>query len=121
MGKTKVKPSYRYKALVERVIDGDTIDVLLDLGFKTLRRERIRFYGVNTPESRTMDLEEKKRGLKAKAFVYEKIQNQDITMESVKQGKFGRYLGKIYLEDGTCLNDLLIKEGHGVEYFGGKR
>jgi len=121
MAKEKVKPSFRYKAFVENIVDGDTADLRIFLGFKVLRQERVRLYGVNCPESRTRNLVEKKKGLKAKGFVYEKIMKRDVIIESFKQGKFGRYLVKIYLEDGTCLNDLLIEKGLAKSYFGGRR
>ena len=121
---------YIYKAKLDRVIDGDTIDVNIDLGFDIQIKKRIRFVGINTPESRTRDLEEKARGLAAKDRVKAILAENDIfTIESQEIGKYGRVLGKIYLSriDGRdsltqiCLNDQLIKEGHGVEYHGGKR
>ncbi len=117
---------YHYRATLRRVVDGDTIDVDVDLGFNIKYSERVRFLGVNTPESRTRDLEEKKRGLAAKAFVEtwleEKTGNQPIIQTTVdKKGKFGRILGRILSEDGECLNDTLLTEGHAVVYDGGKR
>ena len=121
---------YTYKAKLDRVIDGDTIDVNIDLGFDIQVKKRVRFVGINTPESRTRDLEEKARGLAAKDRVKTILSENDIfTIESKEIGKYGRVLGKIYLSkmDGKdyltqiCLNDQLIKEGHGVEYHGGKR
>jgi micrococcal nuclease len=121
---------YIYKARLDRVIDGDTIDVNIDLGFDIQVKKRVRFVGINAPESRTRDLEEKARGLAAKDRVKTILSENDIfTIESKEIGKYGRVLGKIYLSkmDGkdcltqVCLNDQLIKEGHGVEYHGGKR
>ena len=123
---------YVYKAKLVRVVDGDTIDAEIDLGFKVYIRERIRFYGINTPESRTRDLEEKARGLEAKQFLKDtlaKNKNKFILESMVdKKGKFGRILGTIYVEnqeDGITekinVNQHLIDNGHAVEYFGGKR
>ena len=121
---------YTYKAKLDRVIDGDTIDVDIDLGFDIKVKKRVRFVGINAPESRTRDLEEKAKGLAAKDRVKAILAENDIfTIESQEIGKYGRVLGKIYLSriDGRdsltqiCLNDQLIKEGHGVEYHGGKR
>ena len=121
---------YTYKAKLDRVIDGDTIDVHIDLGFDVTVKKRVRFVGINTPESRTRDLEEKARGLAAKDRVKAVLaENESFTLESQEIGKYGRVLGKIYLDklDGKdcltqiCLNDQLITEGHGVEYYGGKR
>ena len=121
---------YTYKAKLQRVVDGDTIDATIDLGFDVFVKKRIRFAGINAPESRTRDLEEKARGLKAKDRVKNILEeNENFTLHSEELGKFGRVLGKIYLDklDGkncltqVCLNDQLVKEKHAVEYFGGKR
>ena len=121
---------YTYKAKLDRVIDGDTIDVKIDLGFDIQIKKRVRFAGINTPESRTRDLEEKARGLAAKDRVKAVLaENETFTLQSNEIGKYGRVLGTIHLDtiDGrdcltkVCLNDLLITEGHGVEYHGGKR
>ena len=119
-------PLYHYRAKVVNIVDGDTIDVELDLGFDIILKERIRFLGMNAPESRTKDLEEKARGLAAKDFVgrwlLEKCGNQCIIETKVdKKGKFGRILGRILDDEGVCLNDVMIKEGHAIPYFGGKR
>ena len=117
---------YHYRAKVDRVIDGDTIDVVFDLGFDIQYKSRVRFVGINTPESRTRDLEEKALGLAAKDFVgrwlVEHAGNSPIIETSLdKKGKFGRVLGRILNEEGICLNDLLVQEGHAVVYEGGKR
>ena len=121
---------YNYKISPLRVIDGDTIDAEIDLGFDVKIKKRIRFMGINTPESRTRDLEEKARGLAAKDRVKQLLGGcNNITLNSYGVGKFGRCLGEIMLDmvDGqekltlVSLNELLIKEGHAVEYHGGKR
>ena len=116
---------YCYRATVLRVVDGDTIDVMLALGFSVSRKERIRFYGINAPESRTRDADEKVRGLAAKAFVilWTEAHADEITIRTRidKRGKFGRILGEIINAAGVCLNDLMIEQGHAVAYFGGKR
>jgi micrococcal nuclease len=115
---------FRYNATVLRVIDGDTIDAMIDLGFSTWKKIRIRFYGINTPESRTRDLEEKKRGLAAKDRVVEALEANDgkFVLQSHGVGKFGRCLGEIFInDDEISLQQMLINEGHGVPYFGGKR
>jgi len=113
---------YIYNAKCLRVVDGDTIDAQVDLGFNTFKKIRIRLVGINTPESRTRDLEEKARGLAAKQFVKDilKKHKDNFILQSQGVGKFGRCLGEIFLGD-IKLNDLLITEGHAVEYFGGKR
>ena len=121
---------YNYKISPLKVIDGDTIDAEIDLGFDIKTKKRIRFMGINTPESRTRDLEEKARGLAAKDRVKQLLDGcKNITLHSHGVGKFGRCLGEIMLDmvDGqekltlVSLNELLIKEGHAVEYHGGKR
>lgn len=91
---------YRYRAKVLRVVDGDTIDFEIDLGFNVLIRERVRLYGINAPETRTRDKKEKEAGEKAEQFVIEKLQSWTKEIEIVtfkdRKGKFGRYLAVIY-------------------------
>ena len=121
---------YEYEARLLRVVDGDTIDVHIDLGFDVSIKQRVRFAGINAPESRTRDLKEKALGLAAKDRVKAILaENPSFTLESTELGKYGRVLGRIHITilDGSesltqiCLNDQLIKEGHAVQYFGGKR
>jgi len=121
---------YQYKVELDRVIDGDTIDCRIDLGFDISTKKRIRFVGINTPESRTRDLEEKVRGLAAKARLKEILETaNEIHLDSHGLGKYGRVLGELYVssydeKDSPTMinvNELLIKEGHAVEYHGGKR
>ena len=113
---------FEYNATVIRVVDGDTIDAMVDLGFSTFKKIRIRMHGINAPESRTRDLEEKKRGLAAKASLTELLEDADnkFILVSHGVGKFGRCLGDIRINDAS-VNLQLINEGHGTEYFGGKR
>ena len=121
---------YTYKIKLDRVIDGDTIDANIDLGFDISVKKRIRFMGINTPESRTRDLEEKARGLAAKDRVKQLLEGcNTIQLTSHGVGKYGRCLGELFVDmvDGQekltleSINELLIKEGHAVEYHGGKR
>ena len=102
--------------------DADTIDVDIDLGFKVwLRKERVRLYGINTPESRTRNLAEKKLGLLAKKRLKELLQkNFTIRTEKDGKGKFGRILGVPYVE-GHNICEQLIEEGHAYIYDGGKK
>ena len=113
---------YEYKCKILRVVDGDTTDVDIDLGFGVwLHKQRIRFYGIDTPESRTRDLEEKKHGLAAKEYVKSHIPvGSTQTLVTVKdgKGKYGRILGQFKLEDGTILNENMISEHHAVAYHG---
>ena len=118
---SKKPEPYVYKATVERVVDGDTIDVTLDLGFDVrLHKQRCRLAGIDTPESRTRDLAEKKLGLAAKDRLVE-LCSSSISIKSFGKGKYGRILAIPYTEDGKDICQLLIKEGHAVEYDGGKK
>jgi micrococcal nuclease len=115
---------FEYNATVTKVVDGDTIDAMVDLGFGTWKKVRIRMHGINAPESRTRDLEEKKKGLAAKARLIEMLEENEnhFVLISHGVGKFGRCLGEIYIKGHqNSLNKQLIWEGHGTEYFGGKR
>jgi len=113
---------YEYKCKIIKVIDGDTTDVDIDLGFGVwLHKQRIRFYGIDTPESRTRDLEEKKYGLAAKEYVKAHIPvGSTQTLVTVKdgKGKYGRILGQFKMEDGSILNEKMISEHHAVAYHG---
>ena len=119
---------YEYKCKVVRVIDGDTVDVDIDLGFGVwLRKERVRIMGIDTPESRTRDKVEKKFGLASKAKLKELLKNGSILKTQVSKkgedmkGKFGRILGDFILDDGRKVTEVLIDEGHAVAYFGGSK
>ena len=114
---------YTYKAKLDRVIDGDTIDANINLGFDITIHKRIRLTGIDTPESRTRDLEEKARGLASKARLIELLGDGDFILESREVGKFGRVLGTIYTiaEESININDTLVEEGYAVEYYGGKK
>lgn len=118
---------YHYKAEVISVYDGDTVTLMIDQGMKHFARVKVRLVGINTPEIRTTDLEEKERGYKAKNFLKDLIEGKTVIVHTVKKGKFGRWLGVLWLyeedmtELGQSLNDLMIQEGHAVAYDGGKR
>ena len=115
---------FEYNATVVKVVDGDTIDAMVDLGFGTWKKVRIRMHGINAPESRTRDLEEKKKGLAAKARLIEMLEENknEFILVSHGVGKFGRCLGEIFLnKKENSVNKQLIWEGHGTEYYGGKR
>lgn len=109
-----------------RVVDGDTIDAEIDLGFGVFIKQRIRLYGIDTPESRTKDLEEKERGLAAKARLTELLPKEFIVQTILnKRGKYGRVLGTLLVEDEsgnvTDINETLVTEGFAVHYFGGAK
>ena len=109
-----------YKAKVLRVVDGDTIDVMLDLGFNFFQKGRVRLVGIDTPESRTRDKVEKKFGKAAKQFLVDWVEKYPhILVESASKGKFGRILGNLYDPDKTeCWNDMAIEANHAVPYHG---
>lgn len=111
---------YIYNAKLDRVVDGDTVDAVVDLGFDTWKFIRIRLVGINTPESRTRDLEEKKFGLASKEYFKSWVAEQEyVIIESTEKGKFGRILGRIYNSDmSVCYNDKSIEDHHAVVYNG---
>ena len=117
---------YEYKVTIDRIIDGDTVDVDINLGFDVvLTKKRVRLYGIDTPESRTRDKEEKVRGLLSKSFLqlqcpvgsYAKLISHDI-------GKFGRILGELFeynTDNEVSINQVMCDEGFAVPYFGGNK
>ena len=112
--------SYRVKK-VTKIVDGDTIDVLLDMGFDILYQQRVRLFGIDTPESRTRDKEEKKYGLLSKYFLKDALSNgKKITIKTYKgdeTGKFGRILGDVWI-DGKSINQTMCDKGYAVAYYG---
>ena len=111
---------YQYNCKIRRVVDGDTVDVDVDLGFGTWRcSERIRLFGVDTPECRTRDAQEKAAGFLAKGFVEDALHvGGTYKLQTKEKGKFGRFLGVIYLIEGTSINGALISENLAVAYHG---
>jgi micrococcal nuclease len=113
--------AFIYNCTLDRVVDGDTIDVHIDLGFGVwLKNQRVRLHGIDTPESRTRDLAEKALGKKASARLNE-LCGERLLVKSLGKGKYGRILGIPYTLDGEDICQILIKEGHAVEYYGGKK
>ena len=111
---------YQYKCKLVKVVDGDTIDVDIDLGFGVwLRKQRIRMYGIDTPESRTRDLEEKKYGKAATAYLVNWTNAGGIVLKTYKdgKGKYGRILGELWYAD-VNINKKMVEEHHAVEYYG---
>ena len=124
MGRKNISQEYIYLSEVLRVVDGDTVDVLLDLSFGVFRKVRIRANGIDTPESRTRNKREKELGLAAKARM-KNLCGKKVYVESLNKGKldkYGRLLANLYTEkenNNICLT--LIKEGHAVKYDGTKK
>lgn len=116
---------YEYRCEVKRVIDGDTVDVDIDLGFGVwMRNERVRLYGIDTPESRTKDKEEKKYGIAAKNFLKGMVLDEGgIVLKTYKdaEGKFGRILGELWRTTDYAdqsINEYMIEKHHAVRYHG---
>lgn len=104
-----------YQATVDYIVDGDTVDVTIDLGFKIYSKQRIRLNGIDTPE----------RGqplyAEAKARVTELLEGKTVTLKTYKVSKFGQYLGDFLVDDGPTINQTLINEGLAKPYFGGTK
>lgn len=111
---------YTYSVEVTRVVDGDTVDVDIDLGFGMIyKKQRVRMMGIDTPESRTRDLEEKFYGKQSKYFLEGLLTNQSVKLVSHDKGKFGRILGELFI-DGyeDSVNKIMIDSFHAVPYYG---
>ena len=108
---------YTYNAKLIRIIDGDTIEAMVDLGFFTWKSVTIRLYGIDTPETRTKDLEEKARGLAAKERLSQLLRDEEFELESLGIGKYGRCLGRLKIGE-LNINQTLLNEGHAREYYG---
>jgi micrococcal nuclease len=111
---------YEYNCKIVRVVDGDTVDVDIDLGFNHwIHGERIRLFGVDCPECRSRDPKEKAAGLAAKDFIKRLLHDGGTyTLTTKEKGKFGRYLGVIMLSDKTSINAALVSEHLAVPYMG---
>ena len=124
MGKKKLD-KHNYSAKLVRVVDGDTCDAMIDLGFNVWVKKRIRFMGVDTWECRTRNKEEKVKGLAAKSYVKDLLENSDggkFSIISYGTGEYGRVLGVLFVKGhDTSVNDLLKENGHAYEYYGEKK
>jgi micrococcal nuclease len=111
---------YEYGCTVERVVDGDTIDVVIDLGFSCLYKSRVRLYGIDTPESRTRNKDEKARGKLAAKFLSDSVSPGGVILKTKlkdSRGKFGRVLATVWV-DGKNINQSMIDNYHAAEYHG---
>ena len=125
------KSCYNFRVIsIDKVVDGDTIDVTIDLGFDLYKKERVRIAGVDTPEKRTRNLEEKELGLDATAWIKDKLEgaingSDDLIIRTELDGgvgKYGRLLGWCYIGDASVsLNEKMIDEGYAWAYDGGKK
>ena len=123
---------YEYRAEVVKIVDGDTLDLIIDLGFRTYIRDRVRLYGIDTPETYGVQKEsvEWLAGMAAKARLQELLESDNdgvikIMTHKDKQGKFGRWLVDIFVDregqPSVHVNQTLVEEGHATAYFGGKK
>ena len=113
---------YAIKEVV-KVVDGDTIDIVIDLGFNLSKKERVRLAGIDSPESRTKDLEEKELGLESKEFLKRRLEDgksSGLRVKTEKDGKYGRMLGWIYCGD-TNINTEMVDRGYAWFYSGGSK
>ena len=113
---------YAIKEIV-KVVDGDTIDIVIDLGFNLSKKERVRLAGIDSPESRTKDLEEKELGLESKEFLKRRLEDgkaSGLRVKTEKDGKYGRMLGWIYCGD-TNINTEMVDRGYAWFYSGGSK
>ena len=125
------KSCYNFRVVsIDRVVDGDTIDVTIDLGFDLYKSERVRVAGIDTPEKRTRDLEEKALGIDATNYLKKKLEetiegDEELTIRTELKGgmgKYGRLLGWLYIgEDAISLNEKMITEGYAWAYDGGTK
>ena len=125
------KSCYNFRVIkINRVVDGDTIDVTIDLGFDLYKKERVRVAGVDTPEKRTRNLEEKELGIDATNWLKQKLEDtiagdEELSIRTELQGgvgKYGRLLGWLYIGDAeVSLNEQMITEGYAWEYDGGTK
>ena len=125
------KSCYNFRVVsIDKVLDGDTIDVTIDLGFDLFKKERVRIAGVDTPEKRTRNLEEKALGIDATEWLKDKLEgaingDDDLIIRTELDGgvgKYGRLLGWLYIGDATVsLNEKMIDEGYAWAYDGGKK
>jgi len=115
-----MQPEYIYKARITNVVDGDTVDAEVDLGFTVSVHVRFRLYGIDTPELNSKILEVREQAKQAKQFVVDRILNQDVIIETFKTDKYGRWLAKIAI-DGQEINQLLVDNDLAIPYYGGVR
>lgn len=119
---SRIEVDYLFQGEVVRVIDGDTVECMVDLGFHTVKVDRFRLARINTPEVNSKDPEVKKAAIAAQSFVRDKVFGKGVFIRTKKTDKYGRYVAEIYFNWGSeqlCLNDVLIEQGHATPYTGG--
>jgi micrococcal nuclease len=114
------KDTYLYNAFITNVVDGDTVDAEIDLGFNIKWSNRLRLNGIDTPELHSSCQQIRKQAVMAKEYLASLVLNQNVTIQSFGQEKFGRYLADIYV-NGEKVNQVMIDKSHALPYFGGKK
>lgn len=112
-----MKPAFKYSAIVTRVIDGDTIDCTVDLGFSIFAKERFRLYGIDIPEKNSKDSVLKEIAFNATSYVKESIEGKTVTIECTGKDKYGRWLAKVFINS-MVINERLVELGLAKDYFG---
>lgn len=113
-----MNPSYLYSGTVVKVIDGDTIDVRVDLGFSIFTDTRFRLFGIDTPEKTSKIATVREIAILATNFLKNTIEGKKITIESISKDKYGRWLAKVHFLDGATINEQLVSLGLAKSYFG---
>ena len=110
---------FEYSCKVRRVVDGDTVDLTMDLGFSIFHKARVRLVGIDAPECRSLDLDHKARGMLSKQFVEDRLKGAKKVkvLTELEKGKFGRVLGTVWADE-QCINALLVAHNHAVKYDG---
>lgn len=116
-----MQPQYLYKAHIQRVIDGDTIDATVDLGFSVKIDVRFRLAGIDTPELKSPDVIVREAAVRAKALTEAELYNKNVTLKAIKTDKYGRWLAEVFLSDGSTINQKLVEANLAVPYDGGHR
>jgi micrococcal nuclease len=108
--------TYKVKEVV-RIVDGDTIDLIIDAGFYIYVQQRIRLKGIDAPETRTLDLKEKDEGLRAKEWLERELKDRQVTIKTTKEDKYGRMLGELFTRDHyLSINERMLQEGFAAKY-----
>ena len=113
---------YIYNGMITNIVDGDTVDAQVDLGFTVWVKIRFRLYGLDTPEMNSSDPVIREKAKEAKQFVVENLLNKEVQIKSHKTDKYGRWLGEIFIkESGNSINQMLLENNLAVAYFGGAK
>lgn len=116
-----MQSDYLYRAFITNVIDGDTVDARVDLGFTVSVNVRFRLYGIDTPELRSSDEAVREQAKLAKQYVIDCLLNKEVLLKSYKTDKYGRWLADFFIEENVTISRRLVEEGLAKEYFGGKK